>query len=89
MEGFVSGRRSRSGKYLDLVDIYGKLMTSQDPRDADQTKNTAECMTEDRSVNQIISQGQSETQRDQPVAHEWTGAVDDPGRCSSGSSTSW
>jgi hypothetical protein len=42
----------------------------QDPRDAYQTENADQSMTEDRGVNQTISQGRSESQPDQQVADE-------------------
>lgn len=61
--------------------------SDQDPRDADQARNTDERITEGRSASQIISQGRSESQRDQQVAHEQTRAGNQ-GRRSSGSSPS-
>ena len=42
----------------------------QDPRDTYQAKNIDEGTTKDRSVNQMINQGASKSQRDQQIAHE-------------------
>ena len=65
---FTSARyRQDSNNHLSVRD--GGLERSpphreQDPRDTDQAKNIDEGTTKDRSVNQTITQGESESQRD-------------------------